>query len=91
MKKLSGYDINNLSDYKLINLKVVNAWLSMGKRNLFFRGMIVWLGFRHVWLPFEVQERSGGRSNWRPLRNLPKIVNGGYTLKILSACYLRPN
>ena len=64
LKKLSGYDIDNASDYKLINRKVVNAWLTMGERKLFFRGMIAWLGFKRVQLPFEVQERSGGRSRW---------------------------
>lgn len=63
LKKLSGYDLTNLTDYKLMDAKVVKAWLQMGERNLFFRGMSAWLGFKHVQIPFEVPERIGGQSS----------------------------
>lgn len=62
LKKLSGYDLTNLTDYKLMDSKVVKAWLQMGERNLFFRGMSAWLGFKRIQIPFVVPERASGQS-----------------------------
>jgi len=64
LSKLSGYNLKGASDYKLMDRQAVDAWLNMKERNLFFRGMVVWLGFEHVQLPFAVQERKGGGSRW---------------------------
>jgi glycosyltransferase involved in cell wall biosynthesis len=64
LSRLSGYDLRGASDYKLMDRRVVNAWLAMKERNLFFRGMVAWLGFKRVQLPFSVQERRGGESRW---------------------------
>ena len=64
MKKFSGFDLDSASDFKLIDSKVRSAWLTMGERNLFFRGMIAWLGFKRVQIPFVVPDRIGGSSRW---------------------------
>lgn len=61
---LSGHDLKGASDFKLMDQRVLQAWRLMGERNLFFRGMHAWLGFRRVELPFEVPERTGGRTGW---------------------------
>ena len=37
---------------KLLDARVLRAYLSLGERNIFFRGMIAWLGFNTVRLPF---------------------------------------
>jgi len=62
LKRLSGYDLTNLTDFKLMDSRVVKAWLQMGERNLFFRGMSAWLGFEHLKIPFEVPGRASGKS-----------------------------
>ena len=64
MCKLSAFDLSGASDYKLLDRKVVEAWRGMEERQLFYRGMTEWLGFRHVRLPFEVGSRKGGRTAW---------------------------
>jgi glycosyltransferase involved in cell wall biosynthesis len=64
LNKFSGYELKNASDFKLMSRKVINAWLDMRERNLFFRGMSMWLGFNRVQIPFTVQERSPGKSRW---------------------------
>jgi polyisoprenyl-phosphate glycosyltransferase len=64
LKWLSGFDLQNASDFKLLDRKVVDAWKRLSERNLFFRGMTAWLGFRRVQMPFEVPDRVGGRSQW---------------------------
>ena len=57
-------DLRNASDFKLMDRRVVEAWRRMGERNLFFRGMIAWLGFQRAQVPFSVPERIGGRSGF---------------------------
>lgn len=64
LNRLSGFDLRNASDYKLMDRKVVEAWRRMGEHNLFFRGMSLWLGFRRTQIPFEVPTRVGGVSKW---------------------------
>ncbi len=46
--RLAGYDLRGASDFKLMDRRVLDAWRGMGERNLFFRGMNAWLGFRRV-------------------------------------------
>jgi len=68
LSKLSGYDISDTCDFKLLDRKVVNAWLRMGETCTFYRGMTEWLGFRHVRLPIEIEKRAGGDTSWSLLR-----------------------
>lgn len=60
----SGFDLHDASDFKLMDHRVLEAWRSMGERNLFFRGMCAWLGFKRVQIQFDVRERVDGQSNW---------------------------
>lgn len=64
LNKLAGVNLKGVSDFKLMNRKVVDAWLAMPERNVFFRGMTAWLGFKHVQVPFEVPGRAGGTTGW---------------------------
>lgn len=64
LNKLSGFELKGASDFKLMNRKVVNAWLAMRERNVFFRGMTAWMGFSTVHIPFEVAARRTGKSGW---------------------------
>ena len=68
MNKLSGYDLSNASDFKLMDRKVIDAWLKMGEQSMFYRGMSAWLGFKRVAIPFKVQERISGITGWSFLR-----------------------
>jgi glycosyltransferase involved in cell wall biosynthesis len=64
LKLLSGFDLCGASDFKLLDRRVVDAWRRMPERNLFFRGMVAWLGFRRARVRFEVADRVGGTSKW---------------------------
>ena len=44
LNKLSGFHFKGASDFKLMNRKAVDAWREMHERNVFFRGMTVWMG-----------------------------------------------
>jgi glycosyltransferase involved in cell wall biosynthesis len=59
-----------------MNRKAVDAWLGMHERNVFFRGMTVWMGFTTVQIPFEVVPRSAGQSTWSALKRLKLALIG---------------
>jgi glycosyltransferase involved in cell wall biosynthesis len=69
-KKLSGYDLGDSTDFKLMDRKVVNSLLKMKEYHTFFRGMMEWIGFRHERILFETSERAGGNSSWSLLNLL---------------------
>jgi glycosyltransferase involved in cell wall biosynthesis len=76
LNKLSGFHFKGASDFKLMNRKAVDAWLKMHERNVFFRGMTVWMGFTTVQIPFEVVPRSAGRSTWSVFKRLKLALIG---------------
>ena len=76
LNKLSGFHFKGASDFKLMNRKAVDAWLQMHERNVFFRGMTVWMGFTTVQIPFEVVPRSAGQSTWSVLKRLKLALIG---------------
>jgi polyisoprenyl-phosphate glycosyltransferase len=73
LNKLAGQDLNNASDFKLMDRRVVDAWRAMGERNLYFRGMVAWLGFQRAEVRFSVAGRAGGHSGWS-LLTLTKLA-----------------
>src|SRR5437867_4762175 len=76
LNKLSGFHFKGASDFKLMNRKAVDAWLKMHERNVFFRGMTVWMGFNTVQIPFEIVPRSAGQSTWSVLKRLKLALVG---------------
>ena len=76
LDKLSGFHFKGASDFKLMNRKALDAWLIMHERNVFFRGMTVWMGFTTVQIPFEVVPRSAGQSTWSVLKRLKLALVG---------------
>lgn len=61
---LTGYDLQDASDFKLIDRRVVEQWRRLGERATFFRGLVSWLGFSRTTVPFEVPPRVAGASRW---------------------------
>jgi glycosyltransferase involved in cell wall biosynthesis len=64
--RLSGYDLREATDFKLLDRRVLDEWRALPERNLFFRGMVAWLGFRRERIPFSVSPRAGGKSRFTP-------------------------
>lgn len=57
-------DMTRASDFKLLDRRAVDALLSMPERNVFFRALSSWIGFRCTSVEFDVQERTEGESKW---------------------------
>jgi glycosyltransferase involved in cell wall biosynthesis len=76
LRRLSGIDLRDASDFKLLDRKVLSAWTEMPERNVFFRGMSAWLGFRRKQIPFDVARRAAGSSGWPGARRAKLAVQG---------------
>lgn len=62
--RMTGYDLGEATDYKVMDRRVVDEFLKLGETRIFYRGMIAWLGFRHRAVPFEVQPSVRQGSVW---------------------------
>lgn len=64
ISRATGIDMQNASDFKLMDREVVEAILKMPERQFFFRAVSAWVGFQSTTVEFEVQERTQGTSKW---------------------------
>lgn len=78
ISRLSGLKLDQSSDYKLLDKRVVDAWRKLEERDVFFRGLIGWVGFRSCSIPFTVRERAQGQSGWSMFR-LIQLAIGAVT------------
>ncbi len=76
LNKLSGFELKGASDFKLMNRKVLDTWLAMRERNVFFRGMTAWMGFNVAQIPFDVAARRAGTSQWSYFRRAKLALIG---------------
>jgi len=51
-------------DFRLMDREVVNAFLAMPERDRFVRGMIAWVGFRQVAVPYRRAARFAGQTKY---------------------------
>lgn len=64
IKKASGIDMLDASDFKLLDRKAVDALLAMPERVTFFRAMSSWVGFESANVYYDVDERAYGSRKW---------------------------
>jgi len=62
---LGGINLQDSSDFKLLDREVVNAIVrEIPERERFYRGLAGWVGYRSVELPFSVDQRAAGVGQW---------------------------
>lgn len=64
ISKAVRIDMSRASDFKLLDRKAVDALLAIPERNVFFRALSSWIGYRTASVEFDVQERTEGESKW---------------------------
>jgi dolichol-phosphate mannosyltransferase len=52
-------------DFRLIDRRVLDVYLGLEEEPRFFRGLISWVGFRQVGVPFVRRPRAAGRTKYR--------------------------
>lgn len=75
---LTGYDLSDATDFKLLDRRVVDEFLRLGETRTFYRGMVAWLGFRHVGVPFAAPRGAREGSVWS-LRGLAQYATTALT------------
>lgn len=89
MHALTGLDLENASDYRLLDRVVVDTLLAFPEKVRFFRGMTVWTGFTTRQVEFEVAPRIAGTSQWSvgQLTRLAIVAITAYSAKPLSMIF----
>jgi dolichol-phosphate mannosyltransferase len=73
LRYLTAVDIpENVGDFRLVDRKALNTFLSMPERDRFVRGMFGWMGFRQTAVGFHRPPRAGGTTkySWRRMARL---------------------
>lgn len=63
-------------DFRLMSRAVVDTLRAMPERDRFVRGMVSWVGFRQIALPYKRMERFAGESKY-PLRKMLRFATDG--------------
>lgn len=62
--RCSNINLEDASDFVLLDRKAIDSLVSMPERAPFFRGLSRWIGFKTAQVPFDVAERAIGQSKW---------------------------
>ena len=79
--KLINKMTNNLvpegvSDFRLVDKKVINSVKKLTEHNRFYRGFFAWVGFKSIGIEFERQKRFSGVSHAKTFKVLSFALKG---------------
>lgn len=74
----TGIEMYHASDFKMLDRKVVEEYIRLPERNVFFRALSSWLGFKSATVEFDVEERQAGVTKWS-LKSLARYAIGSIT------------
>lgn len=79
LSKLSDVELErSVSDFRLLDRKVVEVLKTFTEKERFFRGMVHWVGFKREYVSYQVEERNAGQSSFS-LRKLYRLGIVGFT------------
>jgi dolichol-phosphate mannosyltransferase len=65
MSKISGLDmVSQTTDFRLYDRKVVAAFRQATERERMFRGIMDWMGFHKIYVPFRAEARTEGPAGY---------------------------
>ena len=64
ISRAAGLNLENSSDFKLLDRKVVDALNAMPEKHAFFRALSYWVGYKRVSISYRVQPRQAGATKW---------------------------
>lgn len=70
-------------DFRLMDRKVVNVLLSMPERGRYLRGMISWVGFNQVCVPYHRQSRTAGNSKYPLFKMIHFAMDGIISFSVM--------
>lgn len=77
LNRLGGIRLEpNAPDFRLVSRQVADALKQCGERARLVRGLITWLGFSVVTVPFDAAPRAAGESKFTPFKMMHKGLTG---------------
>ena len=67
----------DVGDFRLVDRKALDAFLSMREHNRYVRGMFSWIGFRQAAVAYDREPRHAGTSKY-PLRKMIKFAGDAF-------------
>lgn len=84
MAKLSGLEmVSQTTDFRLYDQKVVAAFRRATERERMFRGIMDWLGFRKVYVPFKADARAEGAAGYSYIKLWNLAINSITSFSLL--------
>ena len=71
------------ADFRLLNRSALNALNQMREYQRFLRGMVSWMGYKSVILPYEPQARLAGRSKYSLRQMLRLAANAIFSFSLV--------
>lgn len=79
IRRITHVDIPvDTGDFRLMDRKAVDAFVKLPERHRFIRGMVSWLGFRQIGIPYDRASRLHGETHY-PFRKMLKFALDGIT------------
>jgi len=79
LRQLTQVDIPvDTGDFRLLSRRAVNAFQATRERSRFIRGLVSWIGYRQIGVPYVREERSVGETKY-PFRKMVKFAIDGIT------------
>lgn len=75
ISRSTGIEMYRSSDFKMLDRKVVDEYAKLTERNIFFRALSSWLGYKSAVVEFDVKERASGTTKWS-IKSLIKYAIG---------------
>lgn len=77
MNRLADLEMEKgTADFRLLDRKVVNVLKELTEYELFFRGLVKWMGFRQHGIHYKANERKSGRSKYTFKKMLRFAIQG---------------
>lgn len=87
LNKFTGYDLKNGGDFKLLDRQVVDEINNLKESQVFFRGLVEWVGYKKCKVIYKMKERKGDTSKFN-LKSLSKLALTAITSFSSSLLYL---
>jgi len=76
IEKTGGIKLKNLSDFQLLDRRVVDILVNLPEKQRFFRALSAWVGFNRAQVKFAVEPRAAGASKFNFRKSMKyAIVN----------------
>ncbi len=77
LRRLADVEIPaDVGDFRLLDRKALDAYQAMREHDRYLRGMVSWIGFKQVGVPYSRDERRAGETKY-PLRKMMKFAADG--------------